>query len=1288
MRITIVLAIAWLAHAALSRANPRWRVLTWRVAAIALLLVPAMAIWGPAIRLAVLPANSVNLASDTTAASRSDVHSPQSIRHIQELHAPIALDIVPVDDSVSSHPPADIRPLPAADAEPMPAPRSIDWFQVSLVAWACGVAVGVFLEVAGRNRLRQVRRRSLPAPAEIISLGRAIAARLGSSQTFDIRVTPDLNSPCICGVLRPMILLSEIDCQPQNRGALPAIFSHECAHAIGGDVRWNALWRVLTRLLWFHPLIWRARHAHLAACDAVCDATAATCLGDVSRYGQVLAQLALRLVPAKAAAALEMARPSSVRRRIEAIHRRLYSAGLSRWSITAAILSALLLAGLCGTLSLTRAVAEVPEKPRQSVSGRVLNEQGQPIEGATVYVYSAGVRVGTSPFCPTCYADCGKRTVTDADGRFSIARLDSSLIFRLLAVAEGHRPQFIERVDPQKETSVEATLAIRETPQDASRVVRGEVIDPFGNPAAGAVVTPFGCKTAERRWWGRMDGVDPLVVTNFRGEFAVVCDEPVIGLDLKIEARAAARKNFELVTSGKDIHRLELEAGATITGRVLDGGVPVPGISIGICQASRRAGEFLGPYDVGTDDKGRFTLANLPAEGDLLVYGLMKDMKAGRALPAKKFTPLADRTIDLGDLSLADAYSLRGRIALADGKPLPPKTRLLVSREEAWDTISVDAAADGTFFVGGIPPEVVTVTARVEGYRLSPKNRNFEPLNGFSLKGLVLGDVEDLTILYEPGGFVRPNRADFQVLAVKHQRLLTQPLAGVTSSLEEFPHQAELAGYPGKPVPKPLPKIDVPPKVPVPATDAEGPRVSLSGTITDHQGQNVGNGQVWLPLRWLNPLVTLSATDTFDGSDPFHLNFPETWVAENPIHRHPIVWAYSPGHAIGTARAHDQLFGSKIGQPLKMSVPPAEDLSFVVLLPDGQPAVGAKVLPWHFKTPRAYDIVPSQLAELVAGTTDAAGRAAMPALTRDAVHNIDVKLAGYGTQRFRCDLKSTDPPEQTLKLRPVGRIEGRIATDQLDLTRDMFVWIETTDLSRDDLREATGVAAVKVDEQGRFVIPQIAEGRAEVSTRCDERLPVRPRLPEDGAITLLAGETAKVEIPLEMAVRVHGVVRAKDTGKPFSDVTLYVDYGVGTQGDDAVTDKNGEFSARALPGRARVHLIVLPKGYVQLENPSVDQRTIPPDAMEYKWPPIELLPSAAVSGKLVDSDGKPVPNMRINGVLGNRRYGFATTNENGEFILTDVPNGIQLESFEIWSNDEHFMGAVQTKEPLVVRLNK
>ena len=244
----------------------------------------------------------------------------------------------------------------------------------------------------------------------------------------------------------------------------------------------------------------------------------------------------------------------------------LYSTRLARTAVAGSIAAGLLLAVLCGVLSIARATAQATDEGL-SVVGRILNEQAKPIPGATVFVYSAGPRVGTSPYCPTCYVDCGKRATTGADGRFTIAGLNSTLVFQLLAVAEGHRPQFIKDVDPQKGVSLEAKLTARPIPNDPNRVVRGLVIDPHGRPAVGALVEAFGCKTAARRWWGRMDGVDPLVVTDERGVFALVCDAPVIGLDLRVEARGAARANFELVQSGNEKHRLELGLGATVKER-------------------------------------------------------------------------------------------------------------------------------------------------------------------------------------------------------------------------------------------------------------------------------------------------------------------------------------------------------------------------------------------------------------------------------------------------------------------------------------------------------------------------------------------------------------------------------------------------------------------------------------------------------------------------------------------------------------------------------------------------
>jgi hypothetical protein len=43
--------------------------------------------------------------------------------------------------------------------------------------------------------------------------------------------------------------------------------------------------------------------------------------------------------------------------------------------------------------------------------------------------------------------DCGKRTLTNAEGEYSISGLNPDLVFKLLVVRNGYKPAFVEKVD-------------------------------------------------------------------------------------------------------------------------------------------------------------------------------------------------------------------------------------------------------------------------------------------------------------------------------------------------------------------------------------------------------------------------------------------------------------------------------------------------------------------------------------------------------------------------------------------------------------------------------------------------------------------------------------------------------------------------------------------------------------------------------------------------------------------------------------------------------------------------
>src|SRR5580700_4643530 len=83
-----------------------------------------------------------------------------------------------------------------------------------------------------------------------------------------------------------------------------------------------------------------------------------------------------------------------------------------------------------------------------TLKGKVTDVTGRPIEHATVMVYHAGVKTGYSTFCPSCYADCGKRTLTDANGTYTFTHLNPDLWFELFVFSDGYGPGSVKRVDP------------------------------------------------------------------------------------------------------------------------------------------------------------------------------------------------------------------------------------------------------------------------------------------------------------------------------------------------------------------------------------------------------------------------------------------------------------------------------------------------------------------------------------------------------------------------------------------------------------------------------------------------------------------------------------------------------------------------------------------------------------------------------------------------------------------------------------------------------------------------
>jgi bla regulator protein blaR1 len=144
-----------------------------------------------------------------------------------------------------------------------------------LVLWA-GIVVALALRDAARARAH----RSVLARSSVLSGGPA--ARLTERWRRQLRVRRRVRlvsadaplSPFTAGLLRPVVFVPRALLARENRHALRAALGHELAHVARWDVGWIRLERWVTRLYFFHPVVWLVSRRRHAGRESLCDAMA------------------------------------------------------------------------------------------------------------------------------------------------------------------------------------------------------------------------------------------------------------------------------------------------------------------------------------------------------------------------------------------------------------------------------------------------------------------------------------------------------------------------------------------------------------------------------------------------------------------------------------------------------------------------------------------------------------------------------------------------------------------------------------------------------------------------------------------------------------------------------------------------------------------------------------------------------------------------------------------------------------------------------------------------------
>lgn len=367
-------------------------------------------------------------------------------------------------------------------------------------------------------------------------------------------------------------------------------------------------------------------------------------------------------------------------------------------------------------------------------------------------VHSAGVRTGYDLACATCYVDCGKRTTTNQDGEFTIGSLSNNLTFNLLVVANGYSVLQLKKVDPLKASGTDAQLKKRTAPPDPLQTAKGKVVDSFGKPVRDALISQQGLllENGGRMFGGDDTWIDPIAVSNSEGEFEMAHKQRAKGMVLEITPRGMAPKLATLSTGG-DRQIVAVRDGATVRGRlVAPDGKPVPNAQMVVSTHARMGGMLYRDVAIGTNENGEFVITNVPAGRVWDLFPRMDAMAAKGISAAPRLLETRDdgQDINMGDIMMKPAHTLKGRIVLADGSPIPDGMRVSLAADRVNDRQVVKLPPDGSFEFRGLAPGV---------YILVPAVKDHQPKNPDEMiEVLIEGDRAGLSVTLYPKPAAKP----------------------------------------------------------------------------------------------------------------------------------------------------------------------------------------------------------------------------------------------------------------------------------------------------------------------------------------------------------------------------------------------------------------------------------------------------------------------------------------------------------------------------------------------------
>ncbi|HEX8118022.1 MAG TPA: carboxypeptidase-like regulatory domain-containing protein, partial [Pyrinomonadaceae bacterium] len=327
---------------------------------------------------------------------------------------------------------------------------------------------------------------------------------------------------------------------------------------------------------------------------------------------------------------------------------------------------------------------------RYSIGGRLLDEGGRAIEGATLTL--SGAQAAT--------------TTSDAQGNYSFANLPAGRNYTV--TASSTRYTFAS--PSQSFTDLDANKTADFTGTSFFYGVNGQVVDSANKPVTGLSVALSGGKTA-------------ATTTDLQGKFTFT-DLPRGGSYTVTPSKlfghlfAPASKTFDNLAADQAPVFVAVPTNFKIAGRVTSNGAALAGVTVTL------SGSKTGTTT--TDAQGNYTF-DVPVHGDYAVAPSKTHYTFDRA--SVSFGGVtADQTADF--VATLDRFKISGSVRRANGAAMSGVT-VTISNGQGSATKTTDA--QGAYSFTNIPAGAnYTVTPALAGYDFAPASKSFTDLGADS----------------------------------------------------------------------------------------------------------------------------------------------------------------------------------------------------------------------------------------------------------------------------------------------------------------------------------------------------------------------------------------------------------------------------------------------------------------------------------------------------------------------------------------------------------------------------